>query len=381
MLNRTELIIADTKRLVAIPSVRENELAIANQLFADLRDMGHRQVKKVGEANNVACLIPGENRRVLFVANGHIDTVPFDGPEHEVFRAIEDGEWLIGPGAGDMKAGDAIMLDVAREYQRKKPPCDILLSFVDREELDSAGAQVHSRWINKNLRSRYDHVGGIILEPTYREVNGEITGYVGFGHRGGVNLRVEAGGPKGHAGQDFSHTRTAIGTIGNFVDSFPAIQSSWEEEYSDEFGKPTINATWLFAAASGMAQNIVPDRASAGIALRTTRTFAESWTSIQQKLHDDFPDIVVAPFNTEDLAVSQCDPQSRIYQVIERRMRLPIAVFPYFSDQPYFSVPLMLYGPGDEKSVHTEGDKVHSKAIEETRQNIDSMIKEFAVFN
>jgi acetylornithine deacetylase/succinyl-diaminopimelate desuccinylase-like protein len=102
---------------------------------------------------NLVARIPGADRsRGALLVHGHLDVVPADASEWSVdpfageIRAGSDGvEYLWGRGAIDMKDFDAMMLAIAREWQRTGvvPPRDIVLAFTADEEAGSTYGAHH----------------------------------------------------------------------------------------------------------------------------------------------------------------------------------------------------------------------------------------------
>jgi acetylornithine deacetylase len=100
----------------------------------------------VGGKRNVVADWPagGEGGRSL-ILNGHIDVVP---PAAEglwtrpPFKAVRDGDWLYGRGAGDMKAGLAAMTGAVRALARAgyAPAAPVQLQSVVEEECTGHGA-------------------------------------------------------------------------------------------------------------------------------------------------------------------------------------------------------------------------------------------------
>jgi acetylornithine deacetylase len=79
------------------------------------------------------------------VLNGHVDVVPPAAPSlwgGDPFVARRDGEWLLGRGAGDMKAGLAAIVGAVRGLRRLglQPLGDVALQSVVEEECGGNGA-------------------------------------------------------------------------------------------------------------------------------------------------------------------------------------------------------------------------------------------------
>ena len=77
--------------------------------------------------------------------NGHVDVVPPAAAElwtADPFAPVRDGDWLVGRGAGDMKAGLAAMLGAVRALRGLglAPLADLQLQSVVEEECGGNGA-------------------------------------------------------------------------------------------------------------------------------------------------------------------------------------------------------------------------------------------------
>ena len=99
----------------------------------------------VTRKRNVVATWTGAGEGRSLVLNGHVDIVP---PAAESlwsgspFAARRDGEWLLGCGAGDMKAGLAAIVGAVRGLRRLglAPQGDVLLQSVVEEECGGNGA-------------------------------------------------------------------------------------------------------------------------------------------------------------------------------------------------------------------------------------------------
>jgi acetylornithine deacetylase len=99
----------------------------------------------VERKRNVVATWRGTGSGRSLVLNGHVDVVPpaaeslWSGPP---FAARRDGDWLLGCGAGDMKAGLAAIVGAVRALRRLglAPVGDLLLQSVVEEECGGNGA-------------------------------------------------------------------------------------------------------------------------------------------------------------------------------------------------------------------------------------------------
>src|SRR3989338_7196697 len=90
---------------------------------------------KVGE--NIVVSISGIDKSKALIFNAHVDTVPagdFTQWKYNPYKATVVGDKVYGLGASDEKAAVAVLLMLAEKYAKEKPPCDIFLTFVVREE-------------------------------------------------------------------------------------------------------------------------------------------------------------------------------------------------------------------------------------------------------
>src|SRR5215208_1594596 len=98
-----------------------------------------------GKRNVVADWLAGGSGGRSLILNGHIDVVPPAAEElwtHPPFRAVRDGDWIYGRGAGDMKAGLAAMAGAVRALVQAgyAPVAPVQLQSVVEEECTGHGA-------------------------------------------------------------------------------------------------------------------------------------------------------------------------------------------------------------------------------------------------
>ena len=119
-------LLAATAELVDIASVSHHERAIADHLEERLRAVPWLRVDRVGGQRG------GPDRTgpaVGLILAGHTDTVPPNGND----QARLDGNELWGLGSADMKAGLAVMLELAASLAA--PATDVTYAFYACEEV------------------------------------------------------------------------------------------------------------------------------------------------------------------------------------------------------------------------------------------------------
>ena len=98
-----------------------------------------------GKRNVVATWAAGAGEGRSLALNGHIDVVPPGGEglwTADPFSARRDGDWLVGRGSGDMKAGLAAIVGAVRGLRRLglAPVGDLCVQSVVEEECGGNGA-------------------------------------------------------------------------------------------------------------------------------------------------------------------------------------------------------------------------------------------------
>jgi acetylornithine deacetylase len=151
-------------RLVGAPTTLGNEEPGQAIVAAALRDVGLEPVDvpmdadalrdhplaapfswPLADKRNVVATWNGAAAGRSLVLNGHIDVVPPSAESlwsGDPFTARRDGDWLLGRGAGDMKAGLAAIVGAVRGLRRLglAPLGDLVLQSVVEEECGGNGA-------------------------------------------------------------------------------------------------------------------------------------------------------------------------------------------------------------------------------------------------
>lgn len=232
-----ERVAARTLELIDVPSESRDEGRLAEHVLAVLRD-GGVPVRDAGDT----CVIAGPEDAPLILA-GHFDTVPAQGNR----PGSRDAETVHGLGACDMKGALAVMVELALAGVPAR------YVFFGREELpfhDSALTPLLER--EPGLRSAEL---AVVMEPT--------TNTIHAGCVGNINATVTARGKAGHSARPWN-ADNAVHRLAAAV-SAVAAQPWTEREFE---GLTFVEAMSVTQIAGGIAQNVIPDVATAHVNYR-----------------------------------------------------------------------------------------------------------------
>jgi succinyl-diaminopimelate desuccinylase len=233
-----------TLALVNIPSESRDEAAIADYVAAE---MPGEPTWRDGET---LWYDPGSGERPLVVLAGHLDTVPAQG---NLPGRIEDGR-VVGLGASDMKAGVAVMMELARWWAERDGAGAVELGFVffPREEIAVEESPLPAL-LETGLLDRSALV--VVLEPTDSELHA--------GCVGSIVARATFRGESAHAARPW----TGVNAIGLAVEALAPIVrlEPLEVENGGLTFREVVTVTRI---EGGVADNVVPAHASAWLNFR-----------------------------------------------------------------------------------------------------------------
>jgi len=186
----------------------------------------------------------------------HMDVVPVaDGTQqdwtHPAFEGFNDGEFIWGRGALDMKNHLVCVMEAVEDLLAEgfKPKCDIYLCFGHNEEVvgsDNAGAFA----IMETLKSRGVRLecvideGGAILPVKVKGIMNKYLAGVGIAEKGYVDYEVSVLEKGGHSSQPPKHT--GLGKLADVIKDIEAHQfkSKLSPFIMDLFGKIGRNVSY-----------------------------------------------------------------------------------------------------------------------------------------
>lgn len=359
------------QRLVRVPSENPggDTTAVAELLTQELQHPGievQRHEPQPGCVNLVA-VVRGAHAGPRVVLNGHLDTYPVgprEGWTHDPFAGERVGGRLYGRGAGDMKAGVAVLVHVMRELaqQRAQLRGELVLSLVADEE---TGGRWGTTWL-------LDHVAEVRGDHLLNADAGH-TRVVRFGEKGLMWLRLSSMGRAGHgahthlgdnaiesliaAVSDLLALRTHEATLPHdilaaMVQARPVSEQEGGAGEFDNLRGITVN---LGALHGGDVANLIPSKAHALIDLRyppgMTRDAVLRLVSATLARHDKVRFEMVPGSDTEPNVTPPRHPLVQTALKHARRLTAPEAVANMrvgMTDARLFrhrGMPAVVYGP------------------------------------
>ncbi|PRZ40561.1 succinyl-diaminopimelate desuccinylase [Antricoccus suffuscus] len=279
--------------------------------------------------------------RLLFAC--HVDTVPVPDAGRWQFEPwsaeIADGR-LHGRGTSDMKAGVIAAASAFRHAVESGVPAALLLT--SDEEIGSLGAAAALHSLGE-LR-----IGAAIVP--------EATGNrIVTGHRGALWLQISASGKNAHGSTPHLGENAAL----KLAAALLRAETELPLQQNEALGKESWNLGLL---QSGIAPNVVPDRAQATIDMRVISDGAHlrEWWANQPEIADVATRIQLAAVHTDT-----SDPW--VQALPAPRVDEPAA---YFTDASVFAgslqpSPVVIWGPGTPAVMHADNEYVEISEIDE----------------
>jgi len=297
-------------------------------------------------ANVVAHVKTGRKRpALLFVC--HLDVVS-PGEEdwkHPPFAAVEDNGKIYGRGTTDMKGGTAAAVAAICEMARSKAALqgDILFAATAGEETDSAGVLRFMRDYGK-----LPPLAGIIVpEPTDFAV---VTA-----HRGLFWLKITTRGKSVHSSMP-ERGVNAIGSMKRVLDELEHYQI--EAEPHPTLGQCSMSINLI---AGGEAMNIVPDRCTLGVDVRTLpgqdhETIRYDFERMLARLKTGVPNFDGEFAIDRSVPAIETDPECEFVKTFCSAVEVNLTnVVPFTTDAPHLlplGAPIVICGPGKPRMCH-----------------------------
>ncbi|GIF08136.1 succinyl-diaminopimelate desuccinylase [Actinoplanes siamensis] len=342
-------VVALTRTICDIPSVSGDEKQLADAVETALRAYPHLEVLRDGDAV-VARTNAGRATRVVLA--GHLDTVPIA----DNLPVVEEGDVLRGRGTVDMKAGVAVMLQLAALLEA--PRHDVTYVFYDHEEvaarLNGLGRLVrnHPEWLTGDF--------AILGEPSDGTVEG--------GCQGTMRVQITVPGVAAHSARSWRGSN-AIHSAGAVLDILRAYQPRQPVVDGLQY-REGLNAVKI---EGGIAGNVIPDRCAVYVNYRFAPD--RDVEAAEAHLREVFAGFELEVTDRAPGARPGLD-RSAAKEFVELVGRPPQAKLGW-TDVSRFAalgIPAVNYGPGDPLLAHTDGEFVPVPEIRAALRNLTTWL-------
>ena len=286
----------------------------------------------------------------------HLDTVGVDGMTVDPFGGrVEDGK-LYGRGACDTKGTMAAMLRALFELKDRLPGFSTEITFVGL--MGEETGQPGSIAFGEAHAGAYDFA--LVGEPTGCRVV--------HAHKGSTWLDLVVRGRAAHASRpelgENAIVRAAALTL--------ALDGDFRRELAENFrdpvlGPPTINPGEFHG---GTRPNIVPDRATLTLDMRTTPALADAdpVTVLTRFLDARFPGMPMRIYERHACRPLYTPAEHPMVRRLLESTGTTLDTAPWFCDAAHLAargIPAVAAGPGDIAQAHTEDEWISLDALRE----------------
>ncbi|MHC4572866.1 MAG: M20 family metallopeptidase [Planctomycetota bacterium] len=363
------------KLIQAESTVNKGESAAAHIVQGELRRSGidARIDSWDGNRANLLARIKSDGSKKSLMFACHLDVVPpgRTGWSNPPFAAVESDGKIYGRGSADMKGGIAAVVTAVREVveSRSKLKGDIVLFGAAGEETDSCGAR---RFV-RNFGNKLPALAGVVLpEPTDFKV---VTA-----HRGMLWLEVSTKGKTAH-GSAPELGVNAIASMKAFLDELEQYGIPYEPH--ELLGGCSMSVNTI---AGGAAINVVPDKCSVGIDIRTLprqnhKDVVDDLRKIFGKLKQENPQFEAEVSILREVEALETDPSCKfVKDFCSAAGTHETKAVGFTTDGPYFAplgAPVVIFGPGKPEVCHKPDEYIEIADVEKAVEHYKNVILKF----
>jgi succinyl-diaminopimelate desuccinylase len=354
-----------------------SEIVLAEQLQKILaKNNMESTVDKIAPGRaNLVLRVKGDTASPALLLTGHLDTVPVGEVKwrHDPFACESENGLVYGRGIADMKSSIAAMLYALIILFREgtKPKQDVDFLATADEEVARRGAAAFVE------RGGMADIGAILVgEPS----NGDIL----LAHKGAMWLKVTAHGKTAHG----SMPHLGINAINRMVKFINILNAqNFACPPNPLLGSPTCSVNNI---QGGVATNVVPDSCVCTIDIRIipgqtdkdVREFID--TALAKAAEGDADFCAEYEFLTNALPVAGIEGH-HIVQALDAAAGKPLAKrgVNYYTDASTLlgdkTLPLAIYGPGDDKQAHRPDEYIELEKYFEAIEVYKNFVRDFKI--
>jgi len=362
------------KLIQAESTASAGEIGAAQVVAEQLRRCGVDCIIDKWDENraNIFARVESSGSRPALLFACHLDVVPAGGGwSKPPFAAVEENGKIYGRGSADMKAGIAALVTALVQLVEGGTDLagDLIIVGVAGEETDSGGAM---RFIADHAEELPELSGTILPEPTDFEV---VTA-----HRGMLWLQVTTAGKSAHG------SAPQLGV--NAIKSMKMLLDELDSYHIRAKPHPLLGSCSISVntISAGSAINVVPDRCTIGLDIRTLPG------QNHQGLIDDLKDIILKlgrerPEFEARISVMRrvdgletdgnCDFVKDFCSVVGADETKAVG---FTTDGSHFAklgAPVVIFGPGKPELCHKGDEYIEIKDVEKAVEHYKKLILEF----
>lgn len=347
-------------RLVRCDTAGGGEAAAAAELAPRLEATGMR-VRRHELAPGRMQIVATGAKPPRLVLSGHLDTVPAAATSwgrNPWSGELADG-WLHGRGSADMKGGVAALVVAVERAAGDGGGEEVAVVLTAGEETRCEGAPaLAAHGLLVPLAGGPDPPLLVIGEPSGTAPL--------LDHKGVVWLRLQARGRSAHA----SAPHLGDNAVDRLVDALAALRVLDLGATTADLGAPTRN---VGTVESGVAANVVPERAAAAVDVRTVGAGAEQLRDRLAALAPAEVDVTVA-LDLPPVRTPADDPRAAAMRELAAAHGCAAPPEPpaasYFTDASVLAAalggaPTVVWGPGDPRVAHTVDGRCATAQIQQ----------------
>ena len=345
--------IADTvvllRKIVSISSLSKMEDEVANYLADYLYSKG---IKVERIKNNIVAYNQHYNAEYpTLMLNSHLDTVaPSQDYTFDPLSPDIQEDRVLGLGSNDAGGAVCSLLSVFLQFYKEKMPINLMLVLTTEEEISGQNGM-------KFLKSR------IAKEASFAIIGEPTSGRAAIAERGLLVLDGETKGVSSHAAYDFGTNAIYLA-----LDDINTIRNYNFDRISPIMGKMTPKITMINA---GKAHNIVPERCSYVVDIRTTEVYSHE--EIVEMLQADIQGTIAPRSLTNTSSATPLD--SPLMDAITNS-EIETFISLTTSDWISVDVPAVKMGPGDSLRSHKADEYILVSELEDINTKYNKIIKQ-----
>ena len=379
------------KLIQAEPTGDKGELAAAKVLSEYLsgHDIDCRIDRWDGSRANFIAQVNSTGQKGALLFGAHLDVVPPGEAEWKLppFAALEADGRIYGRGAADMKGPLASLagaiVEVVKSGARLKG--DLILAATAGEETDSCGTK---RFIEADSADLPKLAGVIVTEPTDFEV--------ATAHRGMLWLQITTTGKSAHGSMPHLGVNAIelMKMLMNRLDDYQPAHPACRERIYTELSRSSRTEHPLLGKRSvsineihgGKAANVVPDRCSIKIDIRTVpdqshQEVISDFEDICSELKQSDPRFEAQIATVKSVPALKTDVEGEfVRSFCEVAGASETGKVDFSTDGPLFAglgAPVIIFGPGKGNVCHQPDEYIDIADLEKGREFYKKIILKF----